>query len=50
MDVRMRVRDGPSASKAIIREFGDGKIVAITTYGGDETFTARAPQAPVTIH
>ena len=36
MDLRMPVMDGLSATVAIIREFPDAKIVALTTYEGDE--------------
>ena len=35
MDLRMPVMDGLSATVAIIREFPDAKIVALTTYEGD---------------
>jgi DNA-binding NarL/FixJ family response regulator len=36
MDLRMPVMDGLAASKAIIAEFPDAKIVMLTTYDGDE--------------
>ncbi len=36
MDLRMPVMDGLAATVAILREFPDAKIVALTTYEGDE--------------
>jgi DNA-binding NarL/FixJ family response regulator len=36
MDLRMPVMDGLTATVAILREFPDAKIVALTTYEGDE--------------
>ena len=36
MDLRMPVMDGLTATLAILREFPDAKIVALTTYEGDE--------------
>ena len=36
MDLRMPVMDGLAATLAILREFPDAKIVALTTYEGDE--------------
>ena len=36
MDLRMPVMDGLTATMAILREFPDAKIVALTTYEGDE--------------
>jgi DNA-binding NarL/FixJ family response regulator len=36
MDLRMPVMDGVSAIKAIVAEFPDARIVALTTYEGDE--------------
>ena len=36
MDLRMPVMDGLSATKAILAEFPDAKIIALTTYDGDE--------------
>jgi DNA-binding NarL/FixJ family response regulator len=36
MDLRMPVMDGVSAIKAILGEFPDARIVALTTYEGDE--------------
>lgn len=36
MDLRMPVMDGLAATKAIINEFPDAKIIALTTYEGDE--------------
>jgi len=36
MDLRMPVMDGLSAMKAILAEFPDAKIIALTTYDGDE--------------
>jgi DNA-binding NarL/FixJ family response regulator len=36
MDLRMPVLDGVSATRAIIDEFPDARIVALTTYEGDE--------------
>lgn len=36
MDLRMPVMDGVSAIKAIIAEFPDARIIALTTYEGDE--------------
>jgi DNA-binding NarL/FixJ family response regulator len=36
MDLRMPVMDGLTATKAIIKEFPDAKIIALTTYEGDE--------------
>jgi DNA-binding NarL/FixJ family response regulator len=35
MDLRMPVMDGLTATLAILREFPDAKIVALTTYEGD---------------
>ena len=36
MDLRMPVMDGLTAIKAIIAEFPDARIIALTTYEGDE--------------
>ena len=36
MDLRMPVMDGLTAIRAILAEFPDAKIVALTTYEGDE--------------
>jgi DNA-binding NarL/FixJ family response regulator len=36
MDLRMPVMDGVSAIKAIITEFPDARVIALTTYEGDE--------------
>lgn len=36
MDLRMPVMDGLAAIKAIIAEFPDARIIALTTYEGDE--------------
>ena len=36
MDLRMPIMDGVSAIKAILAEFPDARIVALTTYEGDE--------------
>ena len=36
MDLRMPVMDGVSAIKAILAEFPDARIIALTTYEGDE--------------
>jgi DNA-binding NarL/FixJ family response regulator len=36
MDLRMPIMDGLTATLAILREFPDAKIVALTTYEGDE--------------
>lgn len=36
MDLRMPVMDGVTATKAIVAEFPDARIVALTTYDGDE--------------
>jgi DNA-binding NarL/FixJ family response regulator len=36
MDLRMPVMDGLTATRAILGEFPDAKIVALTTYEGDE--------------
>jgi DNA-binding NarL/FixJ family response regulator len=36
MDLRMPVMDGLSATRAILREFPDARVVALTTYEGDE--------------
>ena len=36
MDLRMPIMDGLTATKAILAEFPDAKIVALTTYEGDE--------------
>jgi len=35
MDLRMPVMDGVAATVAILREFRDAKIIALTTYEGD---------------
>ncbi|HTR78725.1 MAG TPA: response regulator transcription factor [Gemmatimonadaceae bacterium] len=36
MDLRMPVMDGVEATRTIIAEFPDAKIIALTTYEGDE--------------
>jgi DNA-binding NarL/FixJ family response regulator len=36
MDLRMPVMDGLSATRAILAEFPEARIVALTTYDGDE--------------
>ncbi len=36
MDLRMPVMDGLSATRAILAEFPDAKIIVLTTYDGDE--------------
>ncbi len=36
MDLRMPIMDGLTAIKAILGEFPDAKIIALTTYEGDE--------------
>jgi DNA-binding NarL/FixJ family response regulator len=36
MDLSMPVMDGLAATKAIIDEFADAKVIVLTTYGGDE--------------
>jgi DNA-binding NarL/FixJ family response regulator len=36
MDLRMPVMDGLAAMTAILREFPEAKIIALTTYDGDE--------------
>src|SRR5258705_6030279 len=36
MDLRMPVMDGLAATVAILREFRDARIIALTTYEGDE--------------
>lgn len=36
MDLSMPVMDGLSATKAILDEFPDAKVIVLTTYGGDE--------------
>jgi DNA-binding NarL/FixJ family response regulator len=36
MDLNMPVMDGLAATKAILEEFPDARIVALTTYAGDE--------------
>lgn len=36
MDLRMPVMDGVSAIKAIVTEFPDARVIALTTYEGDE--------------
>jgi DNA-binding NarL/FixJ family response regulator len=36
MDLRMPMMDGVAATRAIVREFPDARIVALTTYDGDE--------------
>jgi two-component system, NarL family, response regulator len=36
MDVSMPVMDGLAATRAILDEFPDAKVIVLTTYGGDE--------------
>ena len=36
MDLSMPVMDGLSATRAIVDEFPDARIIVLTTYGGDE--------------
>jgi DNA-binding NarL/FixJ family response regulator len=36
MDLSMPVMDGLAATKAIIDEFPDARVIVLTTYGGDE--------------
>ena len=36
MDLRMPVMDGVTATKAILEEFPDAKVIVLTTYAGDE--------------
>jgi DNA-binding NarL/FixJ family response regulator len=36
MDLRMPVMDGLTAMRAILREFPDAKVIALTTYEGDD--------------
>src|SRR5918994_3408418 len=36
MDLSMPAMDGLSATRAIIDEFPDAKVIVLTTYGGDE--------------
>ena len=43
MDLRMPVMDGLSATRAILREFPDARIVALTTYEGDEDIHRALP-------
>ena len=36
MDLSMPVMDGLAATKAIVDEFPDARVIVLTTYGGDE--------------
>jgi DNA-binding NarL/FixJ family response regulator len=36
MDLSMPVMDGVSATRAILEEFSDARVIVLTTYGGDE--------------
>jgi len=36
MDLSMPVMDGISATRAILEEFPDAKVIVLTTYDGDE--------------